>query len=85
MPSQQFADKYLLATEQAAKAAFETVIRFDWMYHCGTDESPMDLNSFPKFFSHFGNDWVRFSYATHAERTESAFTRLVEGLKSFKK
>jgi hypothetical protein len=56
MPSQKFADKYLLATEQAAKAAFETVIRFNWMYHCATDESPMDLNSFPKFFSPFGND-----------------------------
>jgi aspartate aminotransferase len=32
------------------------------------------------FFSPFGGDWVRFSYATPAERTEGAFHRLVEGL-----
>lgn len=37
------------------------------------------------FFSPFGNDWVRFSYATPAERTEGAFKRLVEGLGSLKK
>ena len=36
------------------------------------------------FFSPFGNDWVRFSYATPAERTEGAFKRLVEGLESLK-
>ena len=37
------------------------------------------------FFSPFGNDWIRFSYATPAERTEGAFQRLVEGLESLKK
>jgi len=37
------------------------------------------------FFSPFGSDWVRFSYATPAERTEGAFKRLVEGLGSLKK
>jgi aspartate/methionine/tyrosine aminotransferase len=37
------------------------------------------------FFSPFGNDWIRFSYATPAERTEGAFKRLVEGLASLKK
>lgn len=36
------------------------------------------------FFSPFGNDWIRFSYATPAERTEGAFKRLMEGLNSFK-
>jgi aspartate aminotransferase len=36
------------------------------------------------FFSPFGNDWIRFSYATPAERTEGAFKRLVEGLNSLK-
>lgn len=36
------------------------------------------------FFSPFGADWVRFSYATPAERTEGAFARLVEGLQSLK-
>ena len=36
------------------------------------------------FFSPFGNDWVRFSYATPAERTEGAFKRLMEGLNSLK-
>ena len=36
------------------------------------------------FFSPFGNDWIRFSYATPAERTEGAFKRLVEGLNSIK-
>jgi aspartate aminotransferase len=36
------------------------------------------------FFSPFGNDWIRFSYATPAERTEGAFKRLVEGLESLK-
>ncbi len=37
------------------------------------------------FFSPFGNDWVRFSYATPAEKTEGAFKRLLEGLESLKK
>ena len=37
------------------------------------------------FFSPFGGDWVRFSYATPVERTEGAFQRLVEGLESLKK
>jgi aspartate aminotransferase len=37
------------------------------------------------FFSPFGNDWIRFSYATPAERTEGAFKRLVEGLETLKK
>ncbi|CAG0990369.1 Aspartate aminotransferase [Anaerolineales bacterium] len=37
------------------------------------------------FFSPFGGDWVRFSYATPAERTEGAFKRMVEGLESLKK
>jgi aspartate/methionine/tyrosine aminotransferase len=36
------------------------------------------------FFSPFGNDWIRFSYATPTERTEGAFQRLVEGLNSLK-
>jgi aspartate aminotransferase len=36
------------------------------------------------FFSPFGNDWVRFSYATPAEKTEGAFARLLEGLNSLK-
>ncbi len=37
------------------------------------------------FFSPFGNDWIRFSYATPAERTQGAFKRLMEGLASLKK
>jgi aspartate aminotransferase len=37
------------------------------------------------FFSPFGNDWIRFSYATPTDRTEGAFKRLVEGLESLKK
>jgi aspartate/methionine/tyrosine aminotransferase len=36
------------------------------------------------FFSPFGGDWVRFSYATPAERTQGAFERLVAGLNSLK-
>lgn len=36
------------------------------------------------FFSPFGGDWIRFSYATPVERTEGAFARLVEGLESLK-
>ena len=36
------------------------------------------------FFSPFGGDWIRFSYATPAERTEGAFKRLMEGLSSLK-
>jgi aspartate/methionine/tyrosine aminotransferase len=36
------------------------------------------------FFSPFGNDWIRFSYATPVERTEGAFKRLVEGLNLLK-
>ena len=34
------------------------------------------------FFSPFGGEWVRFSYATPPERTLGALNRLVEGLKS---
>jgi len=37
------------------------------------------------FFSPFGGDWLRFSYATPAERTRGAFERLVVGLNSLKK
>ncbi len=37
------------------------------------------------FFSPFGADWIRFSYATPVEKTEGAFKRLVEGLESLKK
>jgi aspartate aminotransferase len=36
------------------------------------------------FFSPFGNDWIRFSYATPVERTTGAFQRLVDGLNSLK-
>jgi aspartate/methionine/tyrosine aminotransferase len=37
------------------------------------------------FFSPFGGDWLRFSYATPVERTQGAFERLVKGLESLKK
>jgi aspartate/methionine/tyrosine aminotransferase len=36
------------------------------------------------FFSPFGGDWVRFSYATPAKRTQGAFERLLAGLNSLK-
>ncbi len=36
------------------------------------------------FFSPFGGDWIRFSYATPVERTQGAFERLVAGLNSLK-
>lgn len=36
------------------------------------------------FFSPFGNDWIRFSYATPPERTLGAFERLMQGLSSLK-
>ena len=36
------------------------------------------------FFSRFGGEWIRFSYATPVERTEGAFVRLMEGLHSLK-
>jgi aspartate aminotransferase len=36
------------------------------------------------FFSPFGGDWIRFSYATPVERTQGAWERLVEGLNSLK-
>jgi aspartate/methionine/tyrosine aminotransferase len=36
------------------------------------------------FFSPFGGDWVRFSYATPVERTKGAFARLIQGLNSLK-
>lgn len=32
------------------------------------------------YFSPFGGDWIRFSYATPVERTEGAFQRLIAGL-----
>jgi aspartate/methionine/tyrosine aminotransferase len=37
------------------------------------------------YFSPFGGEWVRFSYATPVDRTEGAFNRLLEGLDSLKK
>jgi aspartate aminotransferase len=37
------------------------------------------------FFSPFGGDWVRFSYATPVERTAGGFERLMEGLQELKK
>lgn len=37
------------------------------------------------FFSPFGNDWIRFSYATPVEKVEGAFERLAEGLNSLRK
>ena len=37
------------------------------------------------FFSPFGGEWIRFSYATPSERTEGAFKRLMEGLEELKK
>jgi aspartate/methionine/tyrosine aminotransferase len=36
------------------------------------------------FFSPFGGEWIRFSYATPVGRTEGAFNRLMEGLESLK-
>lgn len=36
------------------------------------------------FFSPFGGDWLRFSFATPAERTQGAFERLMVGLNSLK-
>lgn len=36
------------------------------------------------FFSPFGGDWIRFSYATPSERTQGAFERLMSGLNSLK-
>jgi aspartate/methionine/tyrosine aminotransferase len=36
------------------------------------------------FFSPFGGEWIRFSYATPVERMEGAFERLVAGLESLK-
>jgi len=36
------------------------------------------------FFSPFGGDWIRFSYATPVERTEGAFQRLMQGLNLLK-
>jgi len=33
------------------------------------------------FFSPYGGDWIRFSYATPVERTQGAATRLLEALK----
>ncbi len=34
------------------------------------------------FFSKFGGEWLRFSYATPAERTQGAAKRLLEGLEA---
>lgn len=36
------------------------------------------------YFSTYGNDWVRFSYATPAERTRGAFARMQDGLAALK-
>jgi aspartate/methionine/tyrosine aminotransferase len=34
------------------------------------------------YFSQFGAEWIRFSYATPPDRTDGAFKRLVQGLKA---
>ena len=34
------------------------------------------------FFSPYGADWIRFSYATPVERTQGAAARLLQGLKA---
>ena len=34
------------------------------------------------FFSVYGNDWIRFSYATPPERTKGALERLLQGLEA---
>ena len=34
------------------------------------------------FFSVYGGDWIRFSYATPPERTQGAAERFLEGLKA---
>ena len=36
------------------------------------------------FFSPYGADWIRFSYATPVARTQGAAARLVEGLNALK-
>ena len=36
------------------------------------------------YFSPFGGDWIRFSYATPLERTQGAWERLITGLESLK-
>lgn len=36
------------------------------------------------YFSPYGNDWVRFSYATPPERTRGAFERLMEGIEALR-
>jgi aspartate aminotransferase len=37
------------------------------------------------FFSPFGGEWIRFSYATPSERTQGAAERLVDGLEALAK
>lgn len=37
------------------------------------------------FFSPYGADWIRFSYATPVERTQGAAARLLQGLKALEK
>jgi len=37
------------------------------------------------FFSSFGGEWIRFSYATPPDRTRGALIRLVEGLSSLER
>jgi aspartate/methionine/tyrosine aminotransferase len=37
------------------------------------------------FFSKFGDDWIRFSYATPAERTQGALERMMSGLAALAK
>jgi aspartate/methionine/tyrosine aminotransferase len=34
------------------------------------------------FFSPYGGEWIRFSYATPPERTRGAAKRLLQGLKA---
>jgi aspartate/methionine/tyrosine aminotransferase len=37
------------------------------------------------FFSPFGGEWIRFSYATPPDRTLGAAQRIVEGLETLQK
>jgi aspartate/methionine/tyrosine aminotransferase len=66
----------------------------DWLAQSGwSDSEPLGQYLAEQFgvavvpgayFSPFGGDWIRFSYATPVERTLGAAKRLTEGLESLK-
>jgi aspartate aminotransferase len=88
---QRFLDEHAF-TYILGKGYYAFIHVGDWLRDCGwADSEPLGQYLAEEhgvaivpgaFFSPYGGDWVRFSYATPVERTIGAAERLVEGLEA---